>query len=292
MGRSVSFTFTITPCAGASIPQVLSLFAAAPVPAPALPLRLRPTRVHHTGRLALAGFRHADGKPLREGDIVILQAAADDFDDVSPFKEPGLSSEVELHIIGRADLDAALNRAQVQVQEELTRLQKEQQDAINRVIAAEQRANTGKLRPEEIDQLLQAEQTQQQIRAQVGDRKEGLRAEVARVLQSLKDNKLPRAGVHDRMEAVANELDRLVRDHLEQIEPKLTNARKQNENREGTPAPAKTEKGDLADARKHQEEVENAFSELLKQLEPWGSISAVKGETKALLQEQASLRTT
>lgn len=277
--------------AGTAIPQVLALFAAAPIPAPTAALRLRPIRIEHAGRLSLAGIRHASGSALREGDMVILQAAADDFDDISPFKEPGLSNEVELHIISRGELDAILNRAQVQIQEELTRLRKEQVDASKRVIAAEQRwRNTGKLRPEDIDQLLQAEQEQHQIRNKVGDKKEGLRAEVARVLQSLNDNKLPRAGVHDRMETVANELDRLMRDHLEQIEPKLTNARKENEAAREGKRPAKDEKTDLAEARKHQDEVENAFNELLKQLEPWGSITAVKGETKALLQEQKKLQ--
>lgn len=277
--------------AGRAIPQLLSLFAAQPFPAPTTPLRLRPTRIHNAGRLALAGIRHADGSPLREGDIVILQALADDFDDVSPFKEPGASSEVELHIVGRPELDAVHNRAQVQIQEELLRLKKEQEEAIKRVVAAEQRwRNTGKLRPEEIDQLLQAEQAQQQIRAKVGDKKEGLRAEVARVLQSLKDNNLPRAGVHDRMEAVANELERLARDHLEQIEPKLTNARKENEAARENKISPKPDKNELSEARKHQEEVENTLNELLRQLEPWGSISAVKGETKALLQEQRKLQ--
>src|SRR5204862_3114172 len=102
--------------------------------------------------------------------------------------------------------------------------------ALDRVIGAEQRwRNTGKLRPQDVDQLLQAEQLQQQVRARVGDRQEGLRADVDRIRAALRDNQLPRSGAHDRMDTVAGELERLARENLEQIEPRLTNARKENE---------------------------------------------------------------
>ena len=111
-------------------------------------------------------------------------------------------------------------------------------EALDKVSAAETsaKANQGKLRPAELDGVMQAEQQQQQIRARVGTPEEGLRADVERVRRSLRDNKLPRSGTHDRMEAVARELDRLARDHLGQIEPQLTTARKEQESASGRPA--------------------------------------------------------
>jgi hypothetical protein len=272
---------------GAALPHFMRL-SAAPLNLPARPFRLRPTQIRNSGRLALAELAPPAG--LFVGDVIALQACADDFDDVSVFKEPGRSAEIELHIVSRQVLDDILNRAQTQVQEELLRLRKEQQEASDRVVGPKIRwEKTGKLRPQEVDQLLQAEQMQQQIRARVGDKEEGLRGEVSRILQSLKDNHLPRAGVHERMETVAQELDRAKREHLEQIEPNLTNARKENETSTGKP-PAPDEKTELGEARRHQEEVERAFSELLKMLEPWGNISSVKGEAKALLDEQRRLQ--
>ena len=116
-------------------------------------------------------------------------------------------------------------------QELLLRLKKQQDEAIEKVLPAETRSRTTgeRLNPDELDQLMQAEQLQQQVRARVGTREEGLRAEAAKVLQTLKDNQLPRTGTQDRMESVANELDRIARQELEQIEPQLTEARKENE---------------------------------------------------------------
>src|SRR4029077_16818310 len=53
------------------------------VPTPPLdPLRLRPQQLAFEERLSLTRFRHADGSPLREGDVLVIHVAADHFDDV------------------------------------------------------------------------------------------------------------------------------------------------------------------------------------------------------------------
>ena len=64
---------------------------------------------------------------------------------------------------------------------------------------------------------------------QVGDRQQGLRADLNRIRQALQDNKLPRTGAQERADAVANELDRVANEELEQIEQLLANARRENE---------------------------------------------------------------
>src|SRR5262249_43333422 len=132
-----------------------------------------------------------------------------------------------------------------------------------------------------------AEQLQQQIQARVGSTQEGLRAEVGRVLQMLQDNKLPQSGTQDRMKTIAAELERLAREELGQIEPRLTEARKQNETDAGTNSTK--ELSPLSEVRKHQTEVERTLSELLRFLEPWSSVREVKGEAKSILQEQRKL---
>jgi hypothetical protein len=273
---------------GRTLAATLAAFAG-PLPAP-VPPRLRPQLIQVRQVLSLARLRHADGKALQEGDSVTLQAAADDFDDVAVDKPPGLSHEVEIHLVSRAVLEAILNREQTQIQEELLRLRKDQQEALQRVIGAEQRwRNAGRLRPQDIEQLLQAEQLQQQIRARIGTKQEGLRSAVERVQNTLRNNRLPRSGAHDRMETIAGELDRLTREELDEIEPRLTNARKESETATPTAPPPKDRKGQLGEARAHQEEVENTLNELLKLLEPWGNLSAVQGEARSILQEQRKL---
>ena len=75
-------------------------------------------------------------------------------------------------------------------------------------------------------QMAEAEQLQQQIRERIGNRKEGLRAEVEKLRATLKQNGLEKSNAMERMTAVGRELDRLAERELENIEPKLTNARK------------------------------------------------------------------
>lgn len=69
----------------------------------------------------------------------------------------------------------------------------------------------------------------------------------------------------------------------------MTNARRQNDRRNNPPG----EKGlsqQLKEARRHQEEVEKTLSDLLARLEPWTSTKEIKGEVKALLEEQRRLQ--
>ena len=78
---------------------------------------------------------------------------------------------------------------------------------------------TDKLRPETLDKLLEAEQVQKQLQARVGPREdEGLRAELQRLQQMMRDNKLPPSSTQDRIQMLKNELDRLAREKLPQVE--------------------------------------------------------------------------
>ena len=250
------------------------------------PLRLRWQNLLIDNRLEVASFRHADQSPLREGDLLVIQMAADDFDDVTFDKAPGRSHEVELRIVSPAALDAMLNKDQAALRQSLLQLQKWQKEAREKVQqAAEKLTPEGKIRPESLEQLLQAEQQQQQIRSKVGDEKEGLRAEANRIRQAQRDNRLPPSASRDRAETVAGELDRLGREELEPIEPLLNSARESAGSEPNKPAePQKT--NPLAEALKHQREAEKTIDSLLQRLEPWSGANELRGETRALLTEQ------
>jgi hypothetical protein len=263
------------------------------------PLRLRAQNVVVNDKLRLETLRHPDGSSLKEGDVVIIQMLADDFDDVTGDKQPGRSHEVELKIVSPATLESMLQQEQANIRANLLRLKQWQQEARERVETAKtQKENTGKLRPEDQERLLQAEQLQQQIRGRIGDEKEGLRAEVDRVREALKDNQLPPSAAQNRMDSVANELDRLAREELEQVEPLLNSAREMPESGESKkpdgakPDPMKIgekSKEPLADALKHQQEVEQTLEQLLQRLEPWSGANEIRGETRALLNEQEKI---
>jgi hypothetical protein len=275
----------------AALPQLMGSLAGMPLPVAGSTLRLRPQRLEISRRLALTQFRHLDDVLLKAGDILTIRVCAEDFDNVAIDKQPGRSHEVELRIITQSALEANLNREQKQLQEELLRLRKWQQEALQDVIGAEQRwRNTGRLERRDLDRLIQAEQLQQQIRDRVGSKQEGLQADVERILETLRDNQQPPSSTQERMDTVARELDRLAREELSQIEPRLTGARKENETTsKDVKPPDSGRNGLLGEARQHQEEVESTLSNLLKLLEPWGHINQVKGEAKAILQEQQHL---
>jgi hypothetical protein len=271
--------------AGAALSMALSPLAG-PIPTPAPPLRLRPTRLDLGERFSLTHVRHTDGSRLREGDVVVLQAIADDFDNVAVDKQPGRSSEVELRVVSPAILEALLQQAQAQVQQELVRLRELQRDGRNKVDALEKQwKNTGKLRPEDLEALFQAEQNHEQIRGRIGTPKEGLRAEAAKILHTMRDNHLQNSGARERMEMVLGDLERLFREELAPVGPLLTQARKENEL-----APDDASRHNpLAEAERHQQEVERTLNDLLSRLDPFSTSRQLRAEAKAILQEEQRL---
>ena len=155
----------------------------APLTGPALLMNqewnLRPTNLEFQQTLSLRTIHHRNGISLHEGDIVILQAGADDFDDVTFNKQPGLSHQIELHIVMRNALEIDLNREQAKVQQDLMRLREKEREALKLVTDVENKLKKHeKLTEDDQAKLLQAEQDQQQIHERIGDEKEGLRAEV------------------------------------------------------------------------------------------------------------------
>jgi len=219
-------------------PQRLYLYDPAVGPAPLLapwsgpavlatsPLTTRPQRLDFQQKLSLKSIRHADGSSLKEDDVLLLRACADDYDDVNPTKEQGHSPEIEVRIVGRNALEIILNQEQANIQQELLRLREKQREALQKVTETENRLKKGdKLSSDDQEKLLQAEKTQQEVRERVGTEKDGLRSEVKRILDSLKQNGMEKTAAQERMKDVARELERLAENELQQIEPRLTNAR-------------------------------------------------------------------
>jgi hypothetical protein len=199
--------------------------------------------------LPLKSLHRPDDSTL--GDIIYLQACADDFDDVSTFKQPGRSEVVEIHVVDRDELDVVLTSEQTDVQQKLLRLREKERDALKRTADAERdlrrlekltldeadvseeakkrRAELEKLRKDVDDAVRQGQQLQKEIQEGVGDRRGGLRAQANRIAEAVRMNDLANAGVRDRMDRVGKELDRLAENELQQIEPRLTEALKKAE---------------------------------------------------------------
>jgi hypothetical protein len=79
----------------------------------------KPTRLQMSRQLSLREIRHSDGSALKEGDVLVLQAVSDDFDNVTVDKQPGRSEEVEVLIKGPTALGAISNELPTQEQRRL-----------------------------------------------------------------------------------------------------------------------------------------------------------------------------
>jgi hypothetical protein len=262
-------------------PSLLSLLAASPVPMPNRLLHLRPRRLVLSQRMSLKGM-------AVEGESVVLQACAEDFNNVVAFPETGRSSEIELKVVGKTALAAVNDENEAQFQQQLLRLRDMQEKAIKKVIGAEQQWRaTGQLRPEDLVDVAEAEQIQKEIEARIGTTKdEGLRAELGQFEEMLKENKLAKSEIADRARAIREALDKISRENLPRIEPGLSKARRELDSPTQPRAPDPKDQGDLGDARGEQEKIQAALAELLDNLKEQATLQQVKGELRAVLQEQ------
>jgi hypothetical protein len=153
----------------------------------------------------------------------------------------------------------------------------------------------------QLDKIVEAEQIQKQLQERLGTKDDqGLRAEVAKLRQMLRDNQMPPSNMEDRLRKLAAELERLAQEELQQIEPNLAEARKELA-RETKPTPpvkdtkpaTKAEppkKDPLDQAQQHQKEAKETLDNLVKFLDPWANMHLVKGKARDILQKQNELK--
>ncbi len=165
---------------------------AVPVP------RLRLTRVEVARRLPLRLIKHADtltnigdripGGPLKEGDVVFLQVCADDFDDVTPFKEPGRSHAVEIRIVGRSAVQDIVRQEEGRLQQELAKARERQREAMAKVREMEARLRKDqKLSPEREANKAEADAQKEQDNA-ASEEEKAEKAATPEERQKHKDN--------------------------------------------------------------------------------------------------------
>jgi hypothetical protein len=226
----------------------------------------------------------------KDGETLIVQACADDFNNVAVYNSPGRSHEVELRIVNRGQLAKKIDEGLGLVQEELVRLQQMQEEALAKVKEIQEKAGKPGFRPNQ--ELIEAEQKQKQIQARIGiTPEEGLRAELNRLKQVLRDNKLPPSDVNDRLKTLSSELDRIAQEDLQHIEPNLMEARKQlNQDQKPPPPKSPKEKGPLDKAKTHQENVKKGLDDLVKFMDPWAGLQQVKGTARKILDKQGELK--
>jgi hypothetical protein len=260
------------------IPPIAS-FAPMPLRLPTAPFpRLQAYALAE--RMPVARFAHPDGSALKEGDTLFIRVVATDFDNVTLNKPGGASPEVELQIVSKAQIDAALQQALAQMRGELLLLRELQNDARTKVSEELKKLQqSGRLQRDELERLIHAEQTQQQIRARVAAADESLLAQTAKLRQSISDNRLPPSAATRRVEAVDADLHRLADEELSPAESLLGQARKEHDQLNGNVA------APLLRAARHQKEIDETLMSLLERLQPWSGAGEVRGEARSILSE-------
>jgi hypothetical protein len=231
--------------------------------------------------IPVAAFRRDDGAPLREGDLLILRAAADDWDDVAGLKGPGRSvAEVEIRIASPEAIEAWLQKELAAMRPDLIRVRDQQRDARQKVTDVSPQPKDVVPQPDR-DRLVAAEQIQRQVRGKIGDARDGMRAKADLLQATAAANNLPKSNTTDRVQVVAEELGRTSDRDLGTIEQNLTEARQLA----GQPLkPGQPEQ--LADflrrTGRHQKNVEDTATGLLDLLSQWGGAGEIRGEARVL----------
>ncbi len=240
-----------------------------------------PTAVAATRSVPVSAFLRDDGTPVREGDLLVVRAAADDWDDVAVLKGYGRSiAEVEIRIASPEMIEGHLQKELAALRPELVRVREQQRDARQKVADVTIQKG-GEVAPGDRDKLVAAEQVQRQVRGKVGDARDGMRAKADLLRATVRANDLPESNTTRRVERVAFELDRTEARDLATAEQSLAEARQLA----GPALPAAQEQ-QLAEAlrttERHQKSVEDTATELLDLLSQWGGAGEIRGEARAL----------
>jgi hypothetical protein len=156
-----------------------------------------------------------------------------------------------------------------------------------------------KVTQKEMDKVVEAEQIQKQIRERVGSqRDEGLRHELGKLQQLLRDNKMTDTEAQEKVALLKGELDRLAQQELQQIEPQLAEVRKEIASTEKkTDKKEAVEKKDdkaakdaLERAARLQQDAKKALDELVKAMAPWSSLQQIRAEAGDIYNKQKALK--
>ncbi|MCS7045967.1 MAG: hypothetical protein NZO58_06395 [Gemmataceae bacterium] len=230
-------------------------------------------------RLELAHTWALQGK-YNEGDVLVVEAVADDFCNVVSPRQVGRSPSIKIRIVGKSDLAKILDDGLGDAQRELVRLQKMQQDAIDLVQGIDKAVDT----QHKNDRLIEADQIQKQIQERIGNRPdEGLRGDLAKLDQLIKDNKLPPTDINDQVKELLSDLNRLSQEELARIEQALTEARKELT---GTPKSAPKKQDGLNKTKQAQQKAKDALDEMVSRLDKFADVSQFKSDLRELIQEQ------
>ena len=179
------------------------------------PIKTKPKRVEIISTWRLAN-------QFKIGDVLYIEACADDYCDVYGSRRPARSHQVKIQIVGKGELAKVIGEKLEGVQknvEEIEKMQKAAHDIVKEVEKNPKAAEKG------IEKIVEAEAATKQILEKVGNPDEGLRNDLAKLQQLLRDNKMQDTEAKQQADMIKGALHLLAQQE-EQIESLLNQARK------------------------------------------------------------------
>jgi hypothetical protein len=233
---------------------------------------------------------------VKEGDVLVIRAGADDHNDVAAMNTPGYSHEVELAIVGKTEMNISLDKAQATLQDKLARLKELQKGALENVEEIEQKWAKGKPLSADVlkkllDKAQDADQWQKEMKDLIGKEKvQGLLQELEQLEGILKDNKIDSSDIKDRAKLIKAALKKIEKE-LQIIQPKLGKVKQQLSDLDpGKTSDQKTTKQELTDTKDHQKQVLKALDELLEHLDRWAVVHELRAAAHSLRERQTKLQ--
>lgn len=202
----------------------------------------------------------------------------------------GESPPRRLTIISPDELQDRLAERQKFILNELSRVLKLEREARAQVGNLEiQMREVGQLEQQDIDHLQGAELAQRQVDRELSSETEGVQAQIASLLDDLRNNKVDSPDLERRMGDLSTQLKEVASDHLPEIARDLTTALKQAQASLHDQGDAATTGESLTSAGQHQDAVLASLEQMLGELSQWDNYRRFHRDVAALQREQQAL---
>ncbi len=291
--RSVFLEFTRKPGEDKPVEPTQRRFLCDPRRAGAILRHLAGTPIvpEALARIAPGQFRFKATWPLnqqfQEGDIILVQACADDYFDVFTIREPGRSRKLlEIHIVGEPKIVANLDQEMANIKQALDKIKENQQKAQDLVkdLKPEEKGVDPKEQNQKIEnQANKALKEQEGLKKNVAD----LQKKLADTNKMLEENKWPAGEEKDLVQKLQNDLKDLQEKDLKEIDAALEKMRENAA--KGKKEPPTKQPSPLEKSKDLQNNLQKKIDELNKSVAKWSDLAQTKNELRQLIEEQERL---
>ncbi|MGF1582129.1 MAG: hypothetical protein ACFCD0_22615 [Gemmataceae bacterium] len=230
----------------------------------------------------------------KEHQTLVVQACAEDFNDVVSFPGVGRSKRIiQIRIATQDEINGEIDRRQRELFEELKQVadtQREVRDNVEKIQKDTQKDK--KVKDKQVQKFVEQEQAQKAIEERVGmDKELGIRKKVGELKRLLRDSNKESSTVADRLDIIEQQLDKLANKNLRKLPSDLTALRQKLNDAQRKKQPVDpTTKQEIAKTLREQKEAQEKFEDLLQYLGRWANLQDLRGELRNIKTDQEQLQ--